>query len=123
MLRCPARLLAICLCASLLTGACQFGAWNIQTQPPTPLAPFIPFAPASAARSAVLDDFEDTSTSWSAGAWPYFNDSSATRATPSTLHATRGSQSLQLSYILGTQPKAIFYLDRELSLGLSQTIA
>ena len=105
----------VALLAATMTGACK--ANN------TPTQPTVAFAPSSSARTALLDDFEDTSSGWVAGTWPSFSDSSATNVSPSQAHVTHGSQSLQLSFGLGSQPKAIFTLDRELKLGQSEALA
>src|SRR5450759_1716135 len=100
---------------SMRTGACK---------PSSISAPVTPvFTPPSNARTALLDDFENSTPGWTAGAWPYFSDSSATSVSPSQTHVTHGNQSLQLSFNLGSQPKAIFTLDRELALGQSVALA
>jgi hypothetical protein len=87
------------------------------------ISPTEVFPASSAARTAIVDDFEATSSAWVAGTWPYFSDSSAMSANLSKDHVTRGKQSLQLSFNAGSQPKAIYTLDRELQLGASTTLA
>ncbi len=105
----------VAMLAAMVTGACK--ANNPSAQPTAA------FSSPSDARTALLDDFEGTSSSWVAGTWPSFSDSSATRVSPSQAHVTHGSQSLQLNFSLGSQPKAIFILDRELQLGQSEALA
>ncbi|HEY3340508.1 MAG TPA: DUF5060 domain-containing protein, partial [Anaerolineae bacterium] len=100
---------------SVLASACKPGSASAP--------PAVVFTPSSNAHTALLDDFENTTSGWTAGVWPYFSDSSATRVSPSQAHVTHGSQSLQLSFNLGNQPKAIFTLDRELQLGRSVALA
>jgi hypothetical protein len=107
--------LMVAMLAAMVTGACK--ANNPSAQPTAA------FSSPSDARTALLDDFEGTSSSWVAGTWPSFSDSSATRVSPSQVHVTHGSQSLQLNFSLGSQPKAIFILDRELELGQSEALA
>jgi hypothetical protein len=99
----------------MFTGACQ------SASSPTPLSEAFPAS--SNASTALLDDFESSSPAWAAGAWPFFSDSSATRAAPSKEHVTHGNQSMQLSFSQGSQPKAIFTWDHDLKLGQSEALA
>ncbi len=71
----------------------------------------------------VIDDFEGTATTWIAGGWPLFADSSATRTTVSTRHATRGAQSIQLSFDKGSTSRAIFIQNRSLNLSVGKEFA
>jgi hypothetical protein len=99
---------------TLLLSACQASAAAATPQPP--------FKPGDAP-SALIDDFESTNSAWEAGRWPLFTDSSATTATPAAQHATRGRQSLQLSFDALALPKAIFLLRRDMDLSDAQALA
>ncbi|HEY3288788.1 MAG TPA: cellulase family glycosylhydrolase [Anaerolineae bacterium] len=73
--------------------------------------------------TGVLADFEEAESAWAPGAWPDFADSSATRVSIVTTHATRGQHALQLDFDKRDQPKAIFILRRNLNLSRTTQLA
>jgi Cellulase (glycosyl hydrolase family 5)/Domain of unknown function (DUF5060) len=116
--RIRAFLLTLVTLAGLALGACDFPV----ALPVSTVATTVSAASSETAASVVIDDFESSQTQWVAGTWPWFTDSSATYVQNSTQHVTRGSQSMLLSFDRLNQPKAIYYLDRELDLSAAQTI-
>ncbi len=117
------KLHLLSLLALLLTACGTSTPTPSPTPPPVPDTPtHIPLPQASptltqpAVASTLLDDFEASQTSWTAGTDAFFTDSSAASLALTPQHATHGKQALQLTFEQNDKPKAIFFLDTQLDL-------
>jgi hypothetical protein len=75
-----------------------------------------------AAQEIVIDDFEKPTTAWKAGTQPNYTDSSAVKVAVSSEYASRGNNSLALTFG-NDKPKAIFILEGQFDASKGDTLA
>ena len=114
-------LLAALLSTGLLLAACQANQAQT-TSPAEATAEAAATVPLDAAVT-YLEDFESSPTAWKAGIPPNYSDSSAQSVEITTESATHGSQALKLTFDMGVQPKAIFYIERPLNLATQRYLS